>query len=229
MWKLIVSVWNWLTNIDTDWPMVIVTIIYVIATLCIMKANQNAAKAASAQLDASKEQLAAAKEQLDISKEQYEDSKRLEYMPILQMRLSHDEDDPHEAEYIDICPREAEVSSTTSQFFELKNVGNGTAINITFTWKFVDLGFSDTEFLPACAIMQGDSYKINLSCDMDKNLPKSSTLSLEFEYCDLLGNPYEQRIFLRIEDEVFVRCENDLPKHLGDKPYVFENREVHHE
>ena len=228
MWKLIVSVWNWLTNIDTDWPMVIVTIIYVIATLCIMKANQNAAKAASAQLDASKEQLAAAKKQLDISKEQYEDSKRLEYMPILQMRLSHDEDDPHEAEYIDICPREAEVSSTTSQFFELKNVGNGTAINIIFTWNFIDLGFSDTDYLPF-SIMQGDSYKINLSCDMDNNLPKDSTLTLEFEYNDLLGNTYEQRIFLRIDDEVFVRCENDLPKYLGDKTYVFENREVHYE
>lgn len=214
MWESIVSIWNWFISIDTDWPMVIITVIYVIATICIMKANQKAAYAA--------------KEQLAISREQYEESKRLEYMPILQMRLSHNEENPHEFEYIDISPIEMEASSTTSQFFELKNVGNGTAINILFTWKFIDLGFSDTDYLPF-SIMQGDSYKINLSCDMDNNLPKDSTLTLEFEYNDLLGNTYEQRIFLRIEDEAFVRCENDLPKYLGDKTYVFENREVHHE
>lgn len=208
MCELIVSIWNWFISIDTDWPMVIITVIYVIATICIMKANQKAAYAA--------------KEQLDISRKQYEESKRLEYMPILQMSLSHNEENPHEAQYIDISPSEVEASSTTSQFFELKNVGNGTAINITFTWKFIDLGFSDTDYLPVCAIMQGDNYKINLSCDMDNNLPQSSTLLLEFEYYDLLGNIYEQKIFLMIENEEFVRCENDLPKYLGDKTYVIE-------
>lgn len=199
----------------TDWLMVIITFVYVIATIFICIFNGRSAKASH--------------DQVQESQKQFHETKRLEYMPMLQMQFSHGEDDSHEAEYIDICPSEAEASSTTSQFFNLKNVGNGTAINIIFTWEFIDLGFSDTDYLPVCAIMQGDSYKINLSCDMDNNLPQSSTLSLKFEYNDLLGNKYEQKIFLRIEDEEFVRCENDLPKYLDDKTYVFENREVHHE
>ena len=215
MWKWIVDIWNCIIEIDTDWPMVIITTIYVVATVRILRANRKSADAA--------------REQLAITKEQYEEAKRLEFMPMLQMQFSHNENDLHEVEHIDIYPSEAEDPSTISQFFDVKNIGNGTAANITFTWKFTTLDFFGTDYLPISGIMHGDSCKLILSCDIDSRLIEESTLSLEFEYYDLIGNGYEQRIFLRIKDGEFVRCENDLPKYLGDKTYVFENREVHHE
>ena len=64
MWKWIVDIWSCIIEIDTDWPMVIITTIYVVATVRILHANRKSADAA--------------REQLAITKEQYEEAKRLE-------------------------------------------------------------------------------------------------------------------------------------------------------
>ena len=53
----IITLWNWIVNIDAEWAMVIITAIYVVATICIMRANQKAANAAKAQLKETQQQF----------------------------------------------------------------------------------------------------------------------------------------------------------------------------
>ena len=60
----------------TDWLMVVITAIYVVATIYISRANIKSA-------DATREQLVE-------SKRQYEDKKRLEIMPYLQFEQTKD-------------------------------------------------------------------------------------------------------------------------------------------
>ena len=60
----------------TDWLMVVITAIYVVATIYISRANIKSA-------DATREQLVE-------SKRQYEDKKRLEIMPYIQFEQTKD-------------------------------------------------------------------------------------------------------------------------------------------
>lgn len=67
-------------NVNNGALMVIITAVYVVATIRICRANIKSAKASNAQVAAAKEQTDAVKAQLDESKREHEETKRLEHI-----------------------------------------------------------------------------------------------------------------------------------------------------
>ena len=72
-------------NVNNGALMVIITAVYVVATIQICRANIKSAKASNAQVAAAKEQTDAVKAQLDESKREYEETKRLQMMPYFEI------------------------------------------------------------------------------------------------------------------------------------------------
>ena len=101
----------------TDWLMVIITAVYVVATIAICYFNAKSAKAA--------------RDQLEESKQQYEKSSRLQCMPFLQLEpLLTSPDEFSFIVRINIAHEKKATRFTRP--FALKNLGNGTAINIVY-------------------------------------------------------------------------------------------------
>ena len=99
--------------------MVLITFIYVVATIEICRANIKSAEAT--------------KEQLEESRSQFEEAKRLECMPFLQLEIPTEQERPLFEIELDLCS--GNVSDTLYKIVKLKNLGNGSATNIVYTWK----------------------------------------------------------------------------------------------
>ena len=197
---------EWL-NQNSDALMVIITFVYVIATIFIWRANKNSAKASNDQLEESKRQFEEQKlqfeeqkRQFEESKNQYEETLRLQCMPFLQMEYEigaiH-----QEAFALDLPFYDSGPTSISTSFFVLKNLGNGTAINLKYSWDFND-SEPTTDSLPICAIKAGDEYII-------KVLLKPF---FTFSFSDLRGVSYLQKIYIYYDylNGCFA-CNNCIP------------------
>ena len=149
MWQWIVNVWNCLVSINTDWPMVIITFIYVVATIMICKANIRAAQAS--------------KDQLAEMKREHEESIRLQVIPFLQIEETMERAYSYR---IDL-PLADEENSDGDMYnvVRIKNLGNGAATNITYTWISKHNNISIHEAFPINAIKADGEYRIQLCFD----------------------------------------------------------------
>ena len=188
----------------TDWLMVGITGIYVIATIFICVFNAKSARATY--------------QQLAESKCQFEESKRLETMPFLQLEIPTEIKSPQFEIELDLCERD--TADTIYKIVKLKNLGNGSATNIVYTWKrnnTCDQVVCD--YPPINAIMHGDSYYFQLSFNTNETMKTRTTGVLIWQYDDLLGNSYEQIVTLTFDEGDLVQCENDTPTYLGALEY----------
>lgn len=186
----------------TDWIMVGVTVVYVIATVCIFIANNKSAKAAE-------KQLLEAKKQLKESQDQFEESNRLSCLPFLQIENPYT--NPSSPQMVVDLPLHTGTSNDCSMVMLLiKNVGYGSATNIRYTWDYPGCTDIISEILPINAIMQGDSYYVQFNFEYDNENPIDRA-ELEWEYEDLLGNTYTQKVFFHYVDGDLEFCENDTP------------------
>ena len=183
----------------TDWMMVGITLVYVFATIAIWKANKKSAEAAL--------------NQLSESRNQFEESKRLETMPFLQLEIPTGNNPPLFEIELDLC--EGDRTETLYKIVKLKNLGNGSATNIVFSWKRNNTCDQVCDYLPINAIMHGDSYYFQLTFFTDVTVETGTTGVLIWQYDDLLGNSYEQKVSLIFDESDLVWCENDTPKYLG--------------
>ena len=185
----------------TDWAMVIITAIYVGATIKIYKSNKETEKVM--------------KEQLDESKRQFEESKRLEYMPFLQMEIITTGDYAYDYE-IPLC-----LDGFPDNLYRkvvIKNVGNGTAINILYSWEVGEE--KSVKILPINAIMGKDKYCFQLNFKADE-ISAGKAVNLTWQYRDILNNLYEQRVIFVFNDKGYLKSvENDDPKYLGEEYYL---------
>ena len=183
--------------------MVLITLVYMIATIAIWKANKQSAKAAE-------KQIQQAKEQLKESERQFEESQRLKWQPFLQMEeISTINDKKSFYIYLPLYYDDTEEyhhQGCVRRFFVLKNLGNGNAINLYYSWDGYPESKNETAIPPINAIMHGDEYGIKLSVH-----PKFQGRScLTFYYNDLIGYEYYQKVFLII-DGTKISVENDIP------------------
>lgn len=196
----------------TDWLMVIITAVYVVATIAICVANFKSAEASKEQLEESKRQFEITKmqaeHQLNEQKNQYEESIRIQCMPFLQMETRtgafHDE---HFSMEFNLCE---EPTDTIVHYFKLKNLGNGPAINLVYSMKYNDNFNCDP--MPICGIRAGDEYIFKIEFDINE---ESEILkpNVDFSYNDVLGNEYSQKITIVIDlNDGNIICENDEPK-----------------
>ena len=118
----------------TDWLMVLITAIYVTATVFICWANIRSANAT--------------KKPIAQSESQFEETQRLGMMPYL--TFEHITDETLDADIEISVPFTKEVSAFChhSSFFRLKNIGNGTATTIIYTWQCNEKTFAQQSVFP---------------------------------------------------------------------------------
>lgn len=167
----------------TDWLMVAITVIYVVATIAIFVTNKGAEKAA--------------KEQLEEMKRQYEDKKRLEIMPYIQfertvgdtnfaLNLVLDSGKNLEGRYILIL--------------RVKNIGYGTAKDISYTYQWNNLKESHDRgafIVQALSSNENQTFKIEFA---HSNLAQEDQMvCFVLRYRDLLDNPYSQKLVIKLK------------------------------
>lgn len=189
---------QWLTN----WLMLGVTIIYVISTILICRYNKKSANVSY--------------KQLRESQNQFEETRRISAMPFLQLEVgSNNEGTDFDMELNQ--ESESRVVKVDAKI-RIKNVGNGTATNIIYSWRFNDLTESEYGFPPINAVMRGDSYLAGIRIYLHENCIERNA-SLQLQYEDLLGNTYEQNVCVVFDGFKIERIENNTPILQGEIKY----------
>lgn len=104
--------------------MVLITFIYVVATIEICRANIKSAEAT--------------KEQLEESKRQFAENERLQMMPYFEIIVHDDIRDFVECIGLTISNSNAENSTVIDRRISIKNIGLGVAKDFTYTWCNLD-------------------------------------------------------------------------------------------
>ena len=166
--------------------MIIITAIYVIATICIFWANCRSANAT--------------REQIVESKRQYEDRKRLEILPHIQFEKTNDTANYELRVKLDSDDILTEAYNTQ---LCIKNIGNGTAKDITCEqlWDNNSEGKNKVEF-PIQALIAGEKQTIKVRFFYNARKPGDRCIEIILHYKDLLENTYTQRV------QFNVVCEN---------------------
>ncbi|MBP3541539.1 MAG: hypothetical protein J6K72_06990 [Clostridia bacterium] len=187
----------------TDWLMVIITVVYVIATIFICLANIKSAKAS--------------KEQLSEMKREHEEAIRLQIIPFLQIEETNDSE--HTLS-LDLPLAETDNSDCDmDNVVRIKNLGNGAATNITYEWTSMQNGISSNEVFPINAIKADGEYNIHMSFDCVENEIASTTGILILHFDDMRGYSYTQRfVFHFCKNRTYsgiLEIASDAPKYTG--------------
>ena len=188
-----------MTTVITDWLMVAITFLYLLATIIISVSNQRSAKISQKQLEA--------------NLKQYDETKRLQVMPFLQTRIMNlAEDDDYT--FLN-CFTFRGKESTKDYYLQgtITNVGKGPALNLSYKWTFngessefyVD---QDNNVLFAQDTLDS-TFEVAGSFKTENDKPASATV--EWCYADILGNHYCQQLILTVSDRGFFSCKNQRP------------------
>lgn len=196
--------------------MVLITAIYVIATINISNANIKSAEAT--------------REQITESRRQFDETLRLQVIPVFQINI----DKEAEAPYADMCKNELTFTLFSHErdllcrqscfTIFIENVGAGTAMDMRYTWHYIDQKVNVHAF-PEKALFQKDSviYLINIGVE-DNNVEIGSELTTELniEYRDLLEREYLQTIHLSfcVNEKKYAMLQNytiDKAEYIGGK------------
>lgn len=174
----------------TDWIMVGITVIYVIATILICLANFKSAKATHAQIVE--------------SKRQFGETKRLEHMPYMQVAFG--DWVPREERgsllptmWLDINRNNKKTSVSSGMSIEVVNIGLGLAVNIGCKWISGDI--NEDHHLSVELLKQDESCKSSfiVSAAAPETESYSEKTQLVICFDDFLGNHYEQTIEVTFE------------------------------
>ena len=165
----------------TDWLMVGITAVYVVATIFISCANIKSANAT--------------RDQLTESKRQYEDKKRLEIMPYIQFEQTKDNAN-HELNLV--LDSGDKLTGEYILLVRMKNIGNGTAKDIAYTYQWNNgTNTNDRGAFPVQALSSGESQTIKVSFDHTVEERAEQSACFVLRYRDLLENAYTQKLNLR--------------------------------
>ena len=163
------------TPLITDWLMVGITAVYVIATICIWIANNRTARAS--------------REQLEESKRQFNENRRLDIMPYLQFETFND---PLYDYGLDLALFGRNLSGTYTCKLCVKNIGRGTAKDISYTWINFESQYNRP--FPFSALQNGEKLIIKTNFGYELKEPPQDKACFDLKYKDLLGHEYSQRI-----------------------------------
>lgn len=176
-------------NKYSDALMVVITAIYVIATIKICRANVKAANAS--------------RDQLEESRRQFQESRRLQMMPVIQYKMSSTSDlnSPHMC--LNLAPDEDVESSFSEKnvHFYMKNIGMGTLREVKYSWKDSLGTVFDRGIFPIESLYVGEEAKCIVGVGL-LNTEKNAQIcdfsgSIILRYRDLLDNEYTQEIMLK--------------------------------
>lgn len=158
--------------------MVLITFIYVVATIEICRANIKSAEAT--------------KEQLEESKHQFAENERLQMMPYFEIIVHDDIRDFVECIELTISNSNAENSTVVDRRISIKNIGLGVAKDFTYTWCNLD-GCYPRNDLAFTAFAPGEEKNIYFDFYAEHKEDFSeyeAQVSMIFYYSDLLENKY---------------------------------------
>lgn len=168
----------------TDWLMVVITAIYVIATVFICVFNAKSAKATRAQVAE--------------SQRQFEESKRLQMMPYLDFNDCNSDCTFSPPEYR-ILIDDYRSSDGWLSFSEInlsfENVGNGSLRELT-SYFYRPNGVKLHKDFPITALAAGTSKSVHFvfDCPNNEDTPDAYYVVIEFQYKDMLNYTYMQNM-----------------------------------
>lgn len=158
-----------------DWAMVIITFIYVIATIVICIFNYKSLKATQLQI-----------EQLKVQN-------RTEMMPILSIKRCADNRERNGIDIIYLYTTNAmndgELFSTDITFCA-KNVGHGIAKDISYNWKTKPKGANPY----IVSLPENDERVMLITFVANNKMENCRTSSMEIQFSDYFGNHYHQAV-----------------------------------
>ena len=163
----------------TDWLMVGITGIYVIATIFICVFNARSDKAA--------------RKQIAESKRQFEETKRLEYMPCFEVHFDKMESGPGKS--IELTDKKTGIIHTLFTKYRIEKISKGTAINIKCIVRSI---IKDTELIICPIVLAQKERAINCLIPADNGYFTDNSLpfSVVISYDDIMHNHYEQNVEL---------------------------------
>lgn len=208
----------------TDWIMVGITFLYMLFTIGIFIANLRSSESAKSQLEETKKQMDESKNQfkkqlsemraqLNESKNQFNESQRLSCQPFLQVEIPNVIPKAQFEINLPLCKDEEVYDHLYNNVF-IKNIGKGAATNIIYSWEIKDINVYNSNFPQINGIMQGDKYCMQITSCYREN-PQDIQGLLLWEFNDMLGNRYKQKLTIYFEDNELIRCENDTPELIG--------------
>ena len=165
--------------------MVLITFIYVVATIEICRANIKSAEAT--------------KEQLEESKRQFNETKRLEHMPYMQVSFGEWITSDKRGSYLpdmwlEINRTSDNRSASSGKSIDVTNIGLGLAVNIKCKW--ISAGIEQEQHLSASLLKRGECCNSTfiISAAIPEKEPQYADTSLIICFDDFLGNHYEQTV-----------------------------------
>ena len=169
----------------TDWLMVGITLVYVIATIAIWFANHKSARATE--------------KQLIESKRQFDEAKRLEHMPYMQVSFGEWKTSDERGSYfpnmwLNINRTADNHASSSGMSIDVTNIGLGLAVNIKCKW--ISAGIEQEQHLSASLLKRGECCNSTfiISAAIPEKEPQYADTSLIICFDDFLGNHYEQTV-----------------------------------
>ena len=185
----------------TDWLMVGITVVYVIATVFICWANFSSARASKAQLEE--------------SKRQYEETKRLQMMPYFHCDFDKTRaDDGLPLRIVSDC----NSNVTHGKNFIFKNIGLGSAKDVTYKWNNLTASY-DGEGFVFQSLQNGEQQKVSILFDVPRTQTEDFTVSIDLYFKDLLDNAYMQRIEFIFGDYRSIR-KVEFIRHIAYAPQL---------
>lgn len=174
-------------NVNEGALMIIITFVYVVATIMICIFNGYSAKAT--------------REQVSESQRQFEETKRLEYRPYFDIEPVDNsfEYNIYDSDIIlhlgSVHPNECVMQS---EWFRIKNIGAGSAISLSYRWEPKNYEMQIGE-LPFVTLEKGEmkAAGVHIQIELHPEYTAYKTqASLIIAYQDLLENKYEQEVVL---------------------------------
>ena len=169
----------------TDWLMVGITLVYVIATIAIWFANHKSARATE--------------KQLIESKRQFNETKRLEHMPYMQVSFGEWITNGERGSYLpnmwlNINHTADNHASSSGMSIDVTNIGLGLAVNLKCQWVSGDI--KQEQHLSASLLKQEEccTSTFIISAAVPDKEPQYAETSLIICFDDFLGNHYEQTV-----------------------------------
>lgn len=194
----------------TDWLMVGITLLYVVATIAIWVANHKAASATE--------------KQLIESKRQFNETKRLEHMPYMQASFGEWITSDKRGTYlpdmwldINCCADNSSASSGMS--INVKNIGLGLAVNLKCKW--ISEGINNEKQFSSTLLEKNETCKSTfiISAAIPDKEPQYAKTKLVICFDDFLGNHYEQAIDISFQIYrhyiSLVHYSTQTPKHIA--------------
>ena len=176
------------TNI-TEWIMVVITAIYVVATIAICVFNYKTAKVANLQIQE--------------SKRQFDETRRLQIMPYLQVTITPKKDGetwgPVPETWFIISDSDKDNTVRSDYYISFENIGLGMLHHTKILWNSISKhndGYPAKDIVMAINSpwrITGAFFAERAESD-DPFKAKRIDCSIDVTYEDLIGNSYSQKV-----------------------------------